>query len=260
MSLPQSVIRGGEVKKSAKIMGRSSRRPASAAVEKLFRSREAEAIKSEICSAGKKLWLRQFVDGNGGNISYRIGPNEVLCTPTKISKFDLTPKDICMTDLNGVQIAGSAKCTSEALLHLEIYKTVPQAKSVVHCHPPHATAYAITGQLPPTLVLPEFEVFVGKVAMAPYETPGTRAFAETVLPYAKDHNTILLANHGMVCWADTPTYAEWLVEILETYCWTLHIASQMGAPLTRIPEEKMPGLLKIRRKMDLPVRGQGAKD
>jgi len=38
-------------------------------------------------------------------------------------------------------------------------------------------------------VIPEFEVFVGKVAVSPYETPGTKAFAETVLPYVKQHNT-----------------------------------------------------------------------
>ncbi len=56
---------------------------------------------------GRKLWMRQFVDGNGGNISYRIGPNEVLCTPTLVSKFDLTPEDICLVDLEGNQIAGS---------------------------------------------------------------------------------------------------------------------------------------------------------
>ena len=48
----------------------------------------------------------QYVDGNGGNISYRIGPNEVLCTPTLVSKFDLTPDDLCLVDLDGKQIAG----------------------------------------------------------------------------------------------------------------------------------------------------------
>ena len=99
--------------------------------------------------------------------------------------------------------------TSELLLHLEIYKAVPEAKAVVHCHPPHATAYAITGRVPPNLIIPEFEILVGKVAIAPYETPGTQAFAETVLPYVKQHNTMLLANHGIVCWADTVTHAEW---------------------------------------------------
>ena len=74
---------------------------------------EAEAIKKEICAVGRKLWMRQFVDGNGGNISYRIGPNEVLCTPTLVSKYDLTPEDLCMVDLEGNQIAGTKPRTSE---------------------------------------------------------------------------------------------------------------------------------------------------
>ncbi len=161
--------------------------------------------------------MRQYVDGNGGNyLSFRIGPNAVLCTPSLVSKFDLTPADICLTDINGKQIAGSKTRSSELLLHLEIYKAVPQAKAVVHCHPPHATAYAITGCLPPSLIIPEFEVIVGKVAVAPYETPGTMAFAETVLPYAKDHNTILLANHGIsLLGPDTVTRAEWCAEVLD---------------------------------------------
>ncbi|MGA3034367.1 MAG: class II aldolase/adducin family protein [Terracidiphilus sp.] len=224
-----------------------------AADARLFTTPQAETIKEEMCAVGRKLWLRQFVDGNGGNISYRIGPNEVLCTPTKLSKYDLTPQDICMTDLNGAQIAGTAKRTSEVLLHLEIYKAQPAARSVLHCHPPHATAYAVTGLVPPVHVLPEFEVFVGKVAIAPYETPGTQAFAETVLPYAREYSTILLANHGVVCWADTPTGAEWRAEILETYCWTLMIASQLGAPIARIPEEKVHELLGIKRSMGVPI-------
>src|ERR1035438_5048678 len=54
---------------------------------------------------------------------------------------------------------------SEILMHLEIYKSVPEAKAVVHCHPPHATAYAITGRVPPTCIIPEYEVFIGKVAL-----------------------------------------------------------------------------------------------
>jgi L-fuculose-phosphate aldolase len=219
---------------------------------RLFSSPEAEAIKKEICAVGRKLWMRQFVDGNGGNISYRIGPNEVLCTPTLVSKYDLTPGDISLTDINGVQVAGSKARTSELLLHLEIYKAVPEAKAVVHCHPPHATAYAITGRVPPNLVIPEFEVFVGKVAISPYETPGTKAFAETVLPYVQQHNTVLLSNHGIVCWADTVTHAEWYAEVLETYCWTLMLAQQLGAPISRISEKQGDDLLAIKKTLGLP--------
>jgi len=219
---------------------------------RLFTSPEAEAVKKEICAIGRKLWMRQFVDGNGGNISYRIGPNEVICTPTLVSKYDLTPEDMSMVDLEGNQIAGSKARTSEILLHLEIYKAVPEAKSCVHCHPPHATAYAITGKVPPNLVIPEFEVFIGKVAISPYETPGTAEFAQTVLPFVKTHNTVLLANHGIICWADSVTHAEWFAEVLETYCWTLMLASQLGAPISYISEQKGADLLAIKKKLGLP--------
>ena len=218
----------------------------------IFSSPMARAIKNEICAAGRKLWMRQYVDGNGGNISYRIGPNQVLCTPTLVSKYDLTPADICLVDLDGNQVAGSKQRSSELLLHLEIYKAVPQAKAVVHCHPPHATAYAITGCLPPNLIIPEFEVIVGTVAVAPYETPGTKAFAETVLPYVKNHNTMLLANHGIVCWADTVTRAEWCAEVLDTYCWILMLAAQLGSPILRISEERGADLRALRKKLGLP--------
>ncbi|MGA3026383.1 MAG: class II aldolase/adducin family protein [Bryobacteraceae bacterium] len=221
-------------------------------LERLFHSPEAEAIKAEIVNVGRKLWQRMYVDGNGGNISYRIGPNEVICTPTLLSKADLRTEDLCLVDLHGNQLLGPRARTSEILLHLEIYKAVPEARAAVHCHPPHATAYAITGRVPPTCVIPECEVFVGQVALAPYETPGTQRFAETVLPFVKKHNTVLLANHGIICWADTVTHAEWYAEVLDTYCWTLMLATQLGAPITYISPEKASDLLDLKKRLGLP--------
>jgi L-fuculose-phosphate aldolase len=224
----------------------------SSEMKRLFHSPEAKAVKEEICAVGRKLWQRSYVDGNGGNISYRIGKNAVICTPTLLSKADLTPKDLCLVDIEGNQLAGNLPRTSEVFLHLEIYKNVPQAKAVVHCHPPHATAYAITGRVPPSAVIPEFDVFVGNVAISPYETPGTKKFAETVLPFVRSHNTVLLGNHGIVCWADTPTHAEWYAENLETYCWTLLISSQLGVPYAKIPPAKQQDLLAIKKRLGLP--------
>lgn len=222
------------------------------AIEALFNSPEAQAVKEEICNVGRKLWQRQYVDGNGGNISYRIGPNEVICTPTLMSKADLRPQDLCMVDLTGKQLAGGRPRTSEILMHLEIYKEVPEAKGVVHCHPAHATAYAITGRVPPTCIIPEYEVFIGKVALSPYETPGTPEFARTVIPFVKHHNTLLLANHGIVCWADTVTHAEWFAEVVDTYCWTLMLAAQLGTPVSHITNDKAADLLAIKKKLGLP--------
>jgi L-fuculose-phosphate aldolase len=213
---------------------------------------EAEALRTEILRVGRKLWERQYVDGNGGNISVRLGTKYVLCTPTMLSKGDLQPADICLSDLEGNILAGDRSRTSELLLHLEIYKANPKARAVLHCHPPYATAFAITGTVPPNGLIPEYEIFIGPAAVSPYETPGTQAFAETVLPFVQDHNTILLANHGVVCWSDTVTHAEWLAEIIDNYCKTYLIALQIGKPLTFIPEDKIQEILALKRRLGFP--------
>jgi L-fuculose-phosphate aldolase len=213
---------------------------------------EAEALRTEILRVGRKLWDRQFVDGNGGNISVRLGSKYVLCTPTMLSKGDLEPADICLSDLEGNILAGDRSRTSELLLHLEIYKANSKARAVLHCHPPYATAFAITGTVPPNGLIPEYEIFVGPAAVSPYETPGTQAFAETVLPFVQDHNTILLANHGVVCWSDTVTHAEWLAEIIDNYCKTYVIALQIGKPLTFIPDDKIQEILALKQRLGFP--------
>jgi L-fuculose-phosphate aldolase len=218
---------------------------------------EAEALREEIIQVGRKLWERQYVDGNGGNISVRLGENYLLCTPTMMSKRDMAPGDICLSDLDGNILAGDRMRTSEVLLHLAIYKANSAARAIVHCHPPHATAFAMTGSLPPIGLISEYETSIGPAAVAPYETPGTKAFAETVLPFVQDHNTILLSNHGIVCWSDTVTHAEWLVETFETYCKTYLIAQQIGRPLNFLPDGKIDELLLVKRRMGMPDARMG---
>ena len=215
-------------------------------------SPQAHAFRMEIIEVGRKLWERQYVDGNGGNISVRLGQRYVLCTPTMMSKRDMQPADICLSDLDGNILAGDRLRTSELLLHIEIYKNNPNARAVVHCHPPHATAFAMTGTVPPNGLVSEYETSIGPAALAPYETPGTQAFAETVRPFVRDHNTILLSNHGIVCWADTVTHAEWFVETFENYCKTYLIAQQIGKPLHFLPHDKINELLAIKRRLGLP--------
>ena len=64
--------------------------------------------------------------------------------------------------------------------------------------------------------------------MAVYETPGTQKFAETVLPYVKDCNTIILANHGTVTFGPTLENAYFNTEIIDAYCKILILARQLG--------------------------------
>ena len=214
---------------------------------------EAEAIKKEICAVGRKLWMRQFVDGNGGNISYRIGPNEVLCTPTLVSKFDLTPEDLCLVDLEGNQIAGTKPRTSETSAASGDLQSGARGQgracTAIRRTPRRMPSPAACR---PTSSSPSSKSSSARWRFRPTKRRAPRRLRETVLPYVKQHNTVLLANHGIVCWADTVTHAEWYAEVLETYCWTLMLASQLGVPISHISEQQGSDLLAIKKKLGLP--------
>jgi L-fuculose-phosphate aldolase len=206
----------------------------------------AHKTKLEICDIGRRIYNKGFAAANDGNISVRISDNEVLCTPTLHSKGFLKPEDICTVDMSGKQTAGNKKRSSEALLHLEIYKARPDVKSVVHCHPPHATAFAVAREPIPQCILPEVEVFLGDVPIAKYETPGGKTFAETILPFVSKTNIMLLANHGTVSYGETVERAYWWTEILDAYCRILMLARQLGR-VSYFTEEKERELLDLKQ-------------
>lgn len=205
-------------------------------------------LKEEICEIGRRVYDKGFAAANDGNISIRVGEDAVLCSPTMICKGFMKPEDICGVDMNGDQIAGTRKRTSEVLLHLEIMKHRPDVKAVVHCHPPHATAFAVAGEPIPQCILPEVEVFMGEVPIAPYETPGDQRFAETVTPFLKSTNTIILKNHGTVSFGKDLQEAYWKTEILDAYCRILLLAKQLGN-VEYLPEQKNRELLDLKKRL-----------
>jgi L-fuculose-phosphate aldolase len=134
------------------------------------------------------------------------------------------------------------------LLHLVVYKHRPEVQGVVHCHPPHATAFAVAHEPIPKCVLPEVEVFLGEVPIARYETPGDQRLPDTIVPFVKDCNTLLLANHGSVTFGPTLEIAYFNTEILDAYCRILILAKQLGR-FNRLPEDKAEELLKLKKIM-----------
>jgi len=204
-------------------------------------------IKQEICEIGRRLYAKGFAAANDGNITYRLSENEVLCTPTMICKGFMTPEDICTVDMEGKQLSGRRKRTSEVLLHLAIMKERPDVKSCVHCHPPHATAFAIAREPIPQCVLPEVEVFLGETPITVYETPGGDAFANTVLPFVKKTNVIILANHGTISYGESVERAYWWTEILDAYCRMLMLAKDLGK-VTYLNQQKSQELIDLKTK------------
>lgn len=222
-----------------------------AELEKFFYSKDIQVLKERICGIGQRIWSKGYVDGNGGNITIRVGDNLVLCTPTLISKGFMTPDDICMVDLDGNQVAGTRPRTSEVNTHLGIMKAEPKARSCVHAHPVYATAFAVAGVVPPSCLIPEPEVFLGEIGFASYQTPGTPENAREVGALAKKHQSILMQNHGVICWGNDVEDAYWKMENTDAFCQTVSISMQLGGPKAYSPD-KLKDLISIRKKLGMP--------
>ena len=117
-------------------------------VNEFFHSPEILVIKERMCDIGRRLWNREYVDGNGGNISVRVTQNLLLCSPTLCSKGFMTVEDICLVDMDARQKAGIRPSTSEVKTHIAMMKSVG-VNSCIHAHPPHCNAFLFAGQVPP---------------------------------------------------------------------------------------------------------------
>ncbi len=228
-------------------------------LEAFFNSPQIHGLKLQICDIGRRLWQRAYVDGNGGNIAIRVGKDIALCTPTLVSKGFMKPEDLCLVDFKGNQLLGAKRLTSEILLHLQIMQHQPRAVATVHCHPPHATGFAVAGILPPACLIPEFEVFIS-AAIAPYRTPGTPELGRQIARLADKHNVVLMANHGVVSWSHINVEdACFKMEILESYCRTILVASQLSPAPNTISPAQIQELLKIKKKLGIPDPRFGRK-
>jgi len=157
-----------------------------------------DQLRADIVEVGRRLWVRGFVASNDGNISVRLGPDRLLMTPASVSKGFMTPEMMVVTDLDGGLISGAPgrKPSSEALMHLVAYRQRPDVGAVVHAHPPLATGFAVAGIPLDRAVLAEVVTTLGSIPIAKYGTPSTTELADTVAPYVKSHDGLLLANHG----------------------------------------------------------------
>src|ERR1700756_1416584 len=99
--------------------------------------RSAETFhRRQLARFGKWLYRLGFVPGTAGNLSVRLRQDLILATPTGMSKFLLKASDMVVIDINGRQLAGTRKVTSEIGMHLAFYSQRPDVQAVVHAHPP----------------------------------------------------------------------------------------------------------------------------
>jgi L-fuculose-phosphate aldolase len=187
-------------------------------------------LRRDLVKFSKWLYRLGFMPGFSGNLSVRISSDLILTTPTGCSKYLLRPEDIVLVDLDGRQIAGSRRPTSEIGIHLAVYQCRSDVKAVVHAHPPLATAFACAGKALDVPLCAEAVMMLGPVPLAPYATTGTEELAASLLSLIPDHTAILMANHGAVAYGHSILDAFLKMETVEHFAQICLVAHQLGSP------------------------------
>ena len=212
-------------------------------------------IKKQICDIGKRIYNRNMVAANDGNISVKLSDNEFLCTPTGVSKGFMTPEFICKVDSKGnvIQANKGFKPSSEIKMHMRVYEKRPDVNAVVHAHPTFATAFAIAGIPLTQPIMPEAVIALGCVPIAPYGTPSTMEIPDAVEPYLEHFDAVLLESHGALTWSGDLLAAYHKMESVEFYAELLYKARQLGGP-KEFDQKTVQRLYEIRRQMGIPGR------
>src|SRR5271155_3917928 len=189
-----------------------------------------EQHRREICTAGKWMYDRGFIVACEGNISVRLDENRVLTTPTCMNKGMLEPQDLVVANLEGRQLAGERKFSSEIAMHLLFYRMRSDVNAVCHAHPPTATGFAVAGRSLNQALLPEVIVGLGQIPLVQYATPGTPELSASIEPFVPHYDAMLLANHGAVtCGPDLLT-AFFRMETIEHAAKITLAAEMAGTP------------------------------
>ena len=201
-----------------------------------------EKLRILLCEVGKRVYSKGFVAANNGNFSVRISKEKYLITPTGVSKGNMNPEDMVLLFPDG-KFVGRKSPSSEYKMHLQIYNNREDIYAVVHAHSPFATAFCVAGLSLEEHVLPEVIVTLGQIPLVKYKTPSSEELAEIVGESAREHDAMLLENHGVVTIGIDLWSAYYSLERVEHAAKIISIARSLGG-VQSIPESDLDELFR----------------
>ena len=158
------------------------------------------AERAAVCETAQELDRLGLIAGASGNVSLLIPgePPLVAITPSRKTYRAMTPDDIPVIDFDYDSLYGDLPPSSEAALHLAVYRARRDARAVVHTHSVYATVCAVAGIEVPA-VIDEVAVTVGGgVRVTGYAPPGTEELADRAVEALEGRSAALISNHGLV--------------------------------------------------------------
>ncbi len=187
-----------------------------------------ESIAEELIAVAHRVDEKGLVAATDGNISARLPNGNILATPTSLNKGFLKSDDLIEMTLDGMQLSGTRRPSTEMKMHLFIYQQRADVNAVVHCHPLYATGFAAAGIALKPNIFPEVVVTLGEIPLATYAAPSTDELAHSLLPFIAAYRAVLLANHGVVTYASNLWEACFMMEKVEQTAHMLFVAETLG--------------------------------
>lgn len=219
-----------------------------------------QEIKEQICDVCNKMWLLGQVAANDGNVSVKVSDNEILATPTGISKSFITPEKLVLIDLDGniLEAEEGYRPSSEIKMHLCCYKEREDVKAVLHAHPPTATGFAVAHVHMDNYVMIEDILTLGSVPVTPYGTPSTEEVPNAIRPYLQEHDAMLLENHGALTVGADLLTAYYRMETLELWA-KIELNAHLLGGAKEISRPNIDKLIGMREKYGVTGRHPGYK-
>ena len=200
---------------------------------------DIQIVKSQICRIGRIMYERGYISGPDGNISVRVDKDKIITTPSGVSKGFLNEDMLVLIDMEGkILEKTNYKPSSEIKMHLRVYKEREDIGACVHAHSPYATTFAVLRKpLDKPILAESVFIFGGYIPVAPFATPSTVEVPESIAPFVKDYDAVLLSNHGVLTYDKDLEMAFYKLEIVEFWAKILFLSSQVGTPQVLSPEE-----------------------
>lgn len=195
------------------------------------------AARNELVRVARLVYERDYNATIDGNLSYRLGPDEVLITPGGAHNGFLDPADLVVMDLDGRSVRGAGTATSEYRLHSSVYRHRDDIRCVIHVHAPYVLAASLAG-----IDLHQTYVTMAPVPTTRYARISSAQGPEVLEPYIQGYNWAVLPRHGPVVWADSIWNAFLRIEGLEHFAKVVLAAAACG-PLTPMSADKRQELL-----------------
>jgi L-ribulose-5-phosphate 4-epimerase len=187
-----------------------------------------------VCALHAELPNNNLVVWTSGNISARDPDSGlVVIKPSGVKFTDLTPENMVVVSMDGQDVEGTHKASSDTASHCYIYRHMPEVNGVVHTHSRFATAFAAVGREIPCVTTAMGDEFGGPIPCGRFALIGGEEIGQVVVDTLHDSRSpaCLLQNHGVFAIGDTAEAAVKAAIMTEDNAAIVWTALQIGVPI-----------------------------